>query len=384
MRHLIPALALLASPALAADQPLDPWKTQVSIHQATPGDARHSIHSYFNTSPESPDGKWVLFYTSTTSKGHRGEVRIVERATGKERVLAEGINTEDAHRVACQQWVSKGKRVVFHKEQEGKWSVVAVDVETGKLQVLAEDRLSSWGQQQHDLVPIYGPHWNPGPHRDLELVNAMTGEIKTVLTADAVKAQYPAMITKAFGDRPFSIFFPVLSPDASRVFFKLASAAGGDPRSGAASTRLGLVCYSLAEQRFLYQRDQWGHPSWHPNSKTIVETANLRFNSDDGSYTKVQGIPVCRGDHPSVSPDGRLVVTDTTLNKFGGKESEWGIVLADARGNDFVILHRFDNSQRARSWRRSHPHPAWSADSKRLYFNVSATAWTQLFVAEIP
>lgn len=376
--------ALLTLAVHADESPLEAWKSKVSIHPVTPSEARHSIHSYFNTSPESPDGRHVLCFTSTTPEGHFGEVRIIERATGKERVLAEGIRTEDAHRVACQQWVSKGRRVVFHNEHEGQWSVQCVDVESGETKVLAKDRLSSWGQQQHDLVPIYGPHWNPGPHRDLELVNATTGEIKTVLTADAVKAKYPAVINKAFGDRPFSIFFPVLSPDLNRVFFKLASSTGGDPRSKAASARLGLVCYSLVDQRFLYQRDQWGHPSWHPDSKTIVEVANLRFNSDNGSYTKVQGIPVCRGDHPSVSPDGRLVVTDTTLDKFGGKDSEWGIVLGDARGGDHVILHRFDNSKGARSWRRSHPHPAWSADSKRLYFNVSDTQWTRLYVAEVP
>lgn len=377
-------LAALVPAAHAKDSPLAAWKSKVSIHQVTPGDARHSIHSYFNTSPESPDGKSVLFFTSTKPEGHFGEVRIVDRASGKERVLAEGIRTEDAHRVACQQWVSHGKRVVFHNEREGKWSVNCVNVETGELKELAQDRLCSWGQQDHDVVPIYGPHWNPGPHRDLELVNAVTGEIKTVLTADAVKAKYPDLITKSFGDKPFSIFFPVLSPDINRVFFKLASSTGGDPRSKAASARMGLVCYSLEDQKFLYERGQWGHPSWHPDSKTIVEVANLRFNSDNGSYTKVQGVPVCSGDHPSASPDGRLVVTDTTMNRLGGKETDWGIVLADARGGDYILLHQFDNSKGAKSWRRSHPHPAWSADSKRIYFNVSDGTWTRLFVAEIP
>ncbi len=382
MRPLL--FAVLALPLMADDHPLDAWKSKVTIHQVTPGDARHSIHSYFNTSPESPDGRWILCFTSTTPKAHHGEVRIIERATGREKVLADNLNTEDAHRVACQQWVSNGKRVVFHNESQGQWAVEGVEVETGERRVLAKDRLSSWGQQQHDVVPIYGPHWNPGPHRDLELLNAATGEIKTVLLADAVKQKYPDMIAKAFGDRPFSIFFPVLSPDLSRVFFKLASPSGGDPRSSAASSRQGLVCYSLAEQRFLFQRSQWGHPAWHPDGKTIVEIANQRFNSDDGSGTRVTGIPVCHGDHPSVSPDGKLVVTDTSMEKFGGKESEWGIVLADARGNDYLILHRFDNSKGAKSWRRSHPHPAWSADSKRLYFNVSDSQWTRLFVAEVP
>ena len=39
-------------------------------------------------------------------------------------------------------------------------------------------------------------------------------------------------------------------------------------------------------------------------------------------------------------------------------------------------------SASANSWRRSHPHPAFSPDGKRLYFNVSSGPWTQLHVAE--
>ena len=36
-------------------------------------------------------------------------------------------------------------------------------------------------------VPLYGPHWNPGAHRGLELLNVQTGKIEqTALRADAV------------------------------------------------------------------------------------------------------------------------------------------------------------------------------------------------------
>jgi hypothetical protein len=48
-----------------------------------------------------------------------------------------------------------------------------------------------------------------------------------------------------------------------------------------------------------------------------------------------------------------------------------------------VTIHRFDNSKSARSWRVSHPHPAFSPDGKRLYFNVSAGQWTRFHVAEV-
>jgi hypothetical protein len=88
------------------------------------------------------------------------------------------------------------------------------------------------------------------------------------------------------------------------------------------------------------------------------------------------------GDHPSVSPDGRLVVTDTIMTSFDGARNEWGIVLADTKGTGQIILHHFDNSHGAKSWRVSHPHPVFSADGKRIYYNVSDGQFTRLHVAE--
>lgn len=392
--RLLGRLALLAALAATAttltalhaeeEDPLARWRSGVQIRPVLPADAaRHSIHSYFNTNPESPDGKYVLFYSSTAANSHTGEVHVINRATGEEKTLATNLEVEDAHRAACQQWMSGGKRVAFHGLRDGKWFVGVVDLDTGKERVLATDRLSCWGQPHADLVPIYGQHWAPGEHRDLELVNVATGEIKKVLTADAVRQQYPQWIQEAYGDKPISIFFPNLSPGLDRVFFKLASAGPtGDPRSSAASARQGLICYSIAEQRFLYQNNRWGHPSWHPDKKSIVETAFFLYNSDDGKYVRLPGLPAVRGDHPSASPDGKLIVTDTTMDRFGKDANSWGIVLADARGNNHVMIHQFLNNAGARSWRRSHPHPVFSADGKRIYFNVSSGPWTQLYVAE--
>jgi hypothetical protein len=159
------------------------WNGNVKVGPLVPGAQRHSMHTYFNLSPESPDGRWVLFYSSTTADGHHGEIRIRERASGKEVVLAEGIYTEDAHRAACQQWISNGRRMVFHNDVNGEWQVIAVDIESRKQRVLARNRMLSWGRPDGDVVPLYKPHWAPGPHPDLELVNVDTGELKTIVTA---------------------------------------------------------------------------------------------------------------------------------------------------------------------------------------------------------
>lgn len=386
MKNLFaPALcaAVLWGTVVAAADPLEAWSDGVTV-TAVSGDDHHSIHSYFNTSPESPDGRFVLFYASIAANGHEGEIRIRERETGKETVLARGVSVEDAHRAACQQWVAGGRRVVFHNVLAGEdWVVVGVEVATGEDRLLAGGRQLGFGQPLGDVVPLYGPHWNPGAHRDLELLNVETGKIEqTGLTADGVKNAYPEWVARRFGDRPISVFFPLLSPDLSRVMCKIATPAGGDFRSGRASDRFGLVCYDLKRSEFLSLTENWGHPSWHPNSRDILNVGRV-IDSTTGTAQRIPDYPRFRGDHPSYSPDGTLFTTDTIAESFGGPPGHWDVVVGEVTTGRFVRVHRFDNSQGARSWRVSHPHPAFSLDGRRIYFNVSDGPWTRLYVAEI-
>ena len=87
-------------------------------------------------------------------------------------------------------------------------------------------------------------------------------------------------------------------------------------------------------------------------------------------------------NHPSVAPDGRLFVTDGLVDSVGGPRGYWGVAVGDTRGGRFEVLHRFDNSKGATTWRKNHPHPIFSPDGRRIYFNVNSTDWTQLYVAE--
>lgn len=366
---------------------LAPWKQGVKITPVSRVGGRHTIHSYYVASPESPDGRQVLFFASTAADAHTGDICIVERSSGHERVLAREVTVEDAHRVACQQWLSGGRWVVFHDLRKDGPVVVAVDVATGKERLLARGRQVGFGSPQGDLIPLYGPHWDPNAFRDLEVLQVETGKVQTVVTVAAVKAAYREAIAQVFGERPISIYFPVLSPDQKRVFFKLAAPLGGDVRSKQASQREFLIGYDLEKSRFLFMQRRWGHPAWHPDSRTILNVPNVLIDSETGEQRSIPDLPAFPGSHPSVSPDGKLFVTDLyfpreTTNSNKGP-FEWGVAVADLRGKDSVLLHRFDHSRGASSWRRSHPHPVFSTDGKRIYYNVAQDEWNRLYVATI-
>lgn len=370
---------------LLALQDVDVW-TKARVRDVA-GDAKeHTIHAYYVSSPESPDGRRVLFYTSTDPAGHSGEIRVLERGSGGVKTLASNVTVEDAHRAACQQWISGGRRIAYHDFRGGEWVVAAVDVETGAERVLAKGRQLGFGAPAGDVVPLYAPHGHPGERRDLELLNVETGEIRTSLTAAALRAAYPEWIAKAFGERPISIFFPVLSPDGARAFFKLAtpSPAGLDPRTPesfrrSASERKGLLCVELegAKPTFKAPRE-WGHPAWHPDGRRILEI-NHQLIELSGEAKTIPNLPKLKGGpHPSMHPAGGLFVTD-----FTETPGLWPLLVGDVRGERHGIVTTVDYRRGATSWRRGHPHPVFSPDGRRLYFNSGAGPWSRLLVAEI-
>lgn len=380
---LCAALAAALFPAFAGP-PVSAWSN--AAHRAVsnvPG--RHTIHTYFNVSPESPDGRFVLFYASKAEDGQTGDVVMQRRETGEETVLARGVTTEDAHRAACQQWLDGGRTVVYHDCRAGRWTVLAVDRETLNERVIATDRQLGFGAPSGTQVPLYGCHWKPGEHRDLELADLRTGEIRTAVRASDAAAQEPEWADKTFGAgaAALSLFFPVMSPDGRRVFFKLAKGSGGDNfRSSRASLREGKFVYDLANGRLVRFYPQWGHPSWHPDSKRILEKGNLLLDPDAGSVNKLAPIP---SDHPSFAPDGEQFVSDGKASKADyDATGNLAVTVGSATTDEQARVDGFKATAGAKSWRKSHPHPVFSPDGRRLYYNVNAGPWTELRVAELP
>jgi Tol biopolymer transport system component len=286
--------------------------------------------------------------------------------------------------VACQQWANNGKTVVYHEEVGGHWRVMAVDVPAGKPRVLATDRQIGYCSPTGRQIPIYGCHWNPGPYKDLELVDCVTGEIRTAVKVTDAVNQYKDWVTAKFGTTDISVFFPVMSPDEKKIFFKPNRPTYSNDFHGMSSSyREGKIIYDLEHNRFLKQVDQWGHPSWTPDSTGIFEKGNYVMDVTTGKTTRF--CPSCISDHVNVAPNEKLFTTDADVTKRPwGKPGYFAVAVGSMSKDDFVVLTMFDNTKGAKTWRKNHPHPTFSADGKRLYFNTNDGPWTRLMVAEIP
>src|SRR5438128_1113659 len=203
----------------ASHDPVAPWKSGVKTHPVSDVPNRHTIHTYFNVSPESPDGRHVLYYTSTTREVHAGE--IPPTGTGRQ-----------------------------------------------------------------------------------------------------VREEYPKQIRKLYRQKQISTPFGTLSPDGKLIFFKLSAASDNYvpvpeghlkwPRSYQ-SDREGLVCFDIERSKMLFFRRDWGHPAWDPSSKKFINAPNVMIDAYTGEESPIPNLPKFPGQHLSVSPDGKLFVTDTQL-----------------------------------------------------------------------
>jgi Tol biopolymer transport system component len=118
----------------------------------------------------------------------------------------------------------------------------------------------------------------------------------------------------------------------------------------------------------------------------VLEVSGLLIDSTNGSSTRLDNYPKLSGaPHPSFGAEGKMFASDGLLPDATIPESKrpWLVIVGETATGRSVTIEQFDNSRGAASWRKSHPHPIFSADGRRLYFNVSEGPWTQLYVAEI-
>ncbi len=365
----------------ASPERVERWRNCPVRPVAAPAEA-HSLHSYFNVSPECPAGRRVVYFVSSRPDAQVGSLWVQERETGEARVLAEELEVEDAHRQANQQWVAGGDYVVCMDYRGGEWRVLRLDPATLAQTVLCLGRQVFWGAARRDEVPLYGPYWNPGPHRDLELLDVRRGTVRTVLTLDQVLADHGRAGLELFGgERPDSIAFPVVSPDGKRVFFKLSKIRSGVFRSPAGSDREGLFVYELATAKPLGLYRSWGHPAWMPDSRHILRKSRL-IDTDTMQTRNLPWYPEAPNSHAAPSPEGTLLAIDIAQEGFSACANHWAIVVGDYQAN-WRCLHTAPTPRDGTaSWRPAHPHPVFSPDGRRIYFNVPQGRWTRLCVAE--
>lgn len=100
-----------------------------------------------------------------------------------------------------------------------------------------------------------------------------------------------------------------------------------------------------------------------------IETKKVRFFSE--KFLNQDG-------HPSLSPDGKLIVVDT----YPGKDRFSKLFLFDLGGQNLSLIGKFYQPIRYQKEFRVDLHPKWSPDGKSIYFESGHLGKRQLFKIE--
>lgn len=238
----------------------------------------------------------------------------------------------------------------------------------------------------NELIPGYGvPDPLFPPRRAVTYADDDDGVWQTDLRTGEKKrlVTLRALVEGAHGDEPlrggrWSIFHVKPNRQGTRIFALLFGR--GVPGYFGAVTQLVTFNSDGSGIRLAMPFNLWKygghHPNWSADGENIV--MNLRAPGEpmrfvqfrfDGTMLRTIAEGRRGSGHPSVSPDGRYLVTDAyAAEGFANSKGEVPVRLIDLKSNHEAAVCWLDTG-RIQGPRRVDPHPVWSSQSGEFFVN---------------
>lgn len=338
-------------------------------HQVGP-DGMSSVFSFYNTTPESPDGKTLVYVRCKKEPYGReefvpGELWVCNRDLKAHRKLTDITGTV-AHNGVEAQWIDNDRIAFFDK---GRIRIVAAqsgnDLLTKKITCAG---LGHYPYQNKIMYNIYSGEGEGAP--GIYELDCNTFQTKLILSNAAIaKTPLPAHLPaeKITPVKDWRALHCQYSPDGKRIAFRLDV---GPFEEG----QLQGICNRDGSN--LKIMTQTLHSIWYDNGSMI---GHLRYEKDgekpgdlkkrftlvrvdlEGNILQRDLTP--RGNHLGVSRDRRWFASETfyqtnpvVFTLYPGGHPEKAVEIARYDPYDIVWKRRF------------HVNPAFSRDGKRLYY----------------
>ncbi|MEL7585333.1 MAG: hypothetical protein AAGU19_01380 [Prolixibacteraceae bacterium] len=333
-------------------------------------DGASTVFAYYNTTPESPDGKSIfhLRYKIETIDDKAllpAELWICDRDLKNYRLIAE-IEGAETHNGVKAVWVDNN-----HIALQDNFIIRVVDIRNGKdilKQKIETDNISHNAFQGKIM---YGPTKNKGNQAPgIYELNCFTGEVRVViLMSDCVNTPLPSYLdkTKVGPVETWRAGHLQYSPDGKRVAFKF------DVGKADVAQLLGICSRDGSD--FVVQPKSL-HFLWYDNASIV---GHLRYdehgdNPQPGERfyltrwdlvgKPIETIAAYRGNHLAVSPDLKYFVDET----FYQTNPVIMYLIGKDQKNRIAEIDRFDPYDVV--WKRKfHANPAFSRDGKRIYYS---------------
>lgn len=381
-------------------------KSEGDIERISPDDPKHEyFFGYYDKSPEDATGRYVLCLKaqdtwSDVAPASPAQILLIDTSLPTEdqnrvRVLAT-THTWNVQQGCMMQWLGPDfdHEIIYNDFRDGRYVSVVLDVFSGAERVLAMPVYSVAADgsfaltldfsRLHRLRPGYGYSNIPEETVD-QKIPASTAIWKLDIASNTVTPVLPYTVFSSFEPRKemtgaeHKVNHIMLSPSGKR-FMVLHRWFDGQRKY----TRLVTVNTDGTEMYNLSDDDMVSHCYWK-NDEEIIAFENKK-GQGAGYYLMKDKSPEFRrlwpemtaDGHPSYSPDGNLVVTDTYPNRERVATLR---VMRSSQVNDIGRVFapfKYDNDTRCDL------HPRWSRDGKKIYFDSIFEGYRGMYCVPVP
>ena len=220
-----------------------------------------------------------------------------------------------------------------------------------------------------------------------------SGRCELLASIEALLAGHPERTLLATGRH--SLFHTKINGTGSRLFQVVRSTGLANAPEKVRAMILTLTPEG-DEVRLALAHHHWDrgghHPSWTPDNRTILmnlvppggrEMRFVRFGHDGTGLAELPG--GFRGSgHPSLDPEGRLLLTDAYLNEgYGDVDGRAPIRLIDLAAGEETCLMLVESGPPGLKARRVDPHPAWDRQRRRIVLNAMLEQRRQVVLVDL-
>lgn len=366
-------------------------KSEGDIERISPEDPSHEyFFGYYDKSPEDASGRYVLCLKaddtwSNVAPESPAKILLIDTNLPvddpkRARVLAT-THTWNVQQGCMMQWLGPDydREIIYNDFRDGKYCSVVLDVFNGSERVLAMSvySVASDGSfaltldfsRLHRLRPGYGYSNLPEETAARKIPNS-TAIWKLDIATNTVTPVLPYTAFSNFEPRKemtgaeHKVNHIMLSPNGKR-FMVLHRWFDGQRKY----TRLVTVNVDGTEMYNLSDDDMVSHCYWK-NDEEIIAFENKKgqgagyYLMKDKSQVFRRLWPEMNADgHPSYSPDGEMVVTDTypSRTRIATAKVMRGTQVTEVA--KVFAPFKYDNDTRCDL------HPRWSRDGKKVYFD---------------
>ncbi len=328
-----------------------------------------TVFSYYNTTPESPDGKTIAYIRCTKEPSAEagrvpGELWVCNRDLQQHRKVAD-IARISVHDGAEAQWINNERIALFDNMK-----LRLIDVHSGKDLLKKELLAAEMGHESFDGKVLFSICEGkvPGEPAIYEL-NGNTQELRTVLKLkDLASLPIPSYMNKdsLYPLMKWQLSHLQYSPDGKKICFRIEMGPkGNNILLGICDVDGSNIKAWMKPLHFMWYDSESiaGHLSNEPDG-SLPAVRERRYSlarwNLDGKIVEEMMAP--RGNHLAISPDRTRFVSESFY------QTNPVIMTLYGKGRAPVEICRFDPFDL--TWKKKfHVNPSFSRDGKRIYYS---------------